>query len=114
MDNLRGLLGIKRMDRVPNTQIRKLCRVRKGPDERIEGVLWWFGHVERMERYRISKSVYVGECAGSHSAGRTRKRWIDTIKEYFSKQIRRMVQDRSEWWGFVRGNAWGIARGMNP
>ena len=24
MDNLRGLLGIRRMDRVPNAQIRKL------------------------------------------------------------------------------------------
>ena len=25
MDNLRGLLGIRRMDKVPNTRIRKLC-----------------------------------------------------------------------------------------
>ena len=25
MDNLRGLLGIRRMDRVPNAQIRELC-----------------------------------------------------------------------------------------
>ena len=37
----------------------------KGVDEKIdEGVLRWFGHVERME-YMISKRVYVGECAGS-------------------------------------------------
>ena len=41
MDNLRGLLGFKRMDRVPNARIRDLCRVKKGLDERIdEGVLW--------------------------------------------------------------------------
>ena len=41
MDNLRGLLGIRRMDRVPNAWIRELCRVKKGLDERIdEGVLW--------------------------------------------------------------------------
>ena len=40
MDNLRGLLGIRRMDRVPNTRIRKLCRVKKSLDERIdEGML---------------------------------------------------------------------------
>ena len=51
MDNLGGLLGIRRMDRVPNTCIRELCRVTKRVDERIdEGVLWWFGHVERMAR----------------------------------------------------------------
>ena len=30
------------------------------------------------------------------------------------KQTRRMVHDRSKWQGFVRGNAWGIARVMNP
>ena len=40
MDNLRGLLGIRRIDRVPNTRIRKLCGVTKGVDKRIyEGVL---------------------------------------------------------------------------
>ena len=30
MDNLRGLLGIRRMAKVPNVQIRKMCRVREG------------------------------------------------------------------------------------
>ena len=60
------MLGIRRMDRVPNGQIRELCRVRKGLDERIdEGILRWFGHVKRMERDRIAKRVYVGECAGN-------------------------------------------------
>ena len=61
----------------------------------------------------------VGEC-GSHSVDRARKRWIDTVKDCLRKrdldvrQARRMLQDRSEWRGFVRGNAWGIAQGMNP
>ena len=72
-----------------------------------------------MERDRIAKRVFVGECAGSLSVGRSRKRWIDTVKECLKKrgleirQARRIVQDRSEWRGFVRGNAWGVARGMN-
>ena len=44
IDNLRGLLGIRRMDRVPNARIRELCRVKKGLEERIdEGVLRWRG-----------------------------------------------------------------------
>ena len=43
------------MDRVPNARIRELSGVKKGLDERIdEGVLGWFGHVERMERDRIA------------------------------------------------------------
>ena len=45
-DYLRGLLGIRRMNRFPNAQIRELCGVRKDLDERIdEGILRWFGHV---------------------------------------------------------------------
>ena len=40
MDNLRGFLGIRRMDRVPNGRIRGLCEVKNGLDERIdEGML---------------------------------------------------------------------------
>ena len=45
-----------------------------------EGVFRWFGHVERMERDRIAKRVYVEECAGSCSVGRPRKGRIDTVK----------------------------------
>ena len=42
----------------------------KGVDERIEeDVLWWFGHVERMERDRIAKRAYVGVCVGSRPVG---------------------------------------------
>ena len=66
MENLRGLLGIMRMDKVPNARIRKLCGVMKGADEKIdEGVLQRFGHVERMENDRIAKRAW--ECAGSRS-----------------------------------------------
>ena len=44
MDNLRGLLGIRRMDKVLNALIRQLSRVTKSVDKKIdEGVLWWRG-----------------------------------------------------------------------
>ena len=43
MDNLRGFLGIRMMDKVPNARIRELCGVTKGLVERIDkGVLLWF------------------------------------------------------------------------
>ena len=35
MDNLRGLFGIRRMNRVSNIRIRDLCRVVKGLLKRI-------------------------------------------------------------------------------
>ena len=63
MDNLRGLLGIRRMDRVPNARVREFCGVKKGRNESIdEGVLRWFGHLERSERDRIAKSLCRRVC----------------------------------------------------
>ena len=95
--------------------------MKKGVDENIdEGVLRWFSHAERMENDRIVKRDYVGECAGSRSLGRPRKRWIDTVKDCLKnrvlnvRQVSRMVHDKSVWRVFVRGNEWGVARGMNP
>ena len=89
--------------------------VTKGVDEKIkEGILRWFGHVERMENDRILKRFYVGECAVSHSVGRPRKRWIDIMKDCLKKrgldvrQARRMLHDRNIWFAFVRGNTWDL------
>ena len=70
IDNLRGFIGIRRMDKVPNAWIKELCRLKKGVDERIdEGVLRWFNHVERWSD-RIAKRIYFGESAGSRSVGK--------------------------------------------
>ena len=68
--------------------------------------------MERMERERgTGERVYVGECAGSRSVGRPWTRWIDTVNECLKKRCldvrkaRTMVQDKSDWRGFVRRNA---------
>ena len=49
IENYRGLLGIRRMNKLPNTRIKQLCGVAKDVEEKIdEDVLRWFSHVERM------------------------------------------------------------------
>ena len=77
--------------------------------------------MEIMERDRIAKRVYVGECVCSCLLGRLWKRWIDILKECLMKrgldikQEMRMFWGKIEWWGFARGNAWAVAqRGMSP
>ena len=56
-----------------------------------------------MENDSIAKKVYVGECTSSRSVCGPRKKLIDTVKDCIKKnnvrQARRMVYDRSEWWG---------------
>ena len=51
MDNLRGFLGIRRMDTLPYAQIRELWG---GVNE---SVLHWIGHIKRMENDRIAKRM---------------------------------------------------------
>ena len=75
------------MDKVPNARIRQFFGVTKVVEEKInEGVLRWFGHVERIENDRIAKRVYVAECAGSRLVDRLRKRRIDTVKNCLKKR----------------------------
>ena len=71
-----------------------------------------------MESDRIAKKVYVGEWDdGNCLVGSPRKRWIDTVEVRLRKrglnvrQSRRMVQDRCEWRGFVRGECMGRSPG---
>ena len=39
MDNIRGLLGTRRMDIVPNALMRELCGVTKGVNKRIDEIM---------------------------------------------------------------------------
>ena len=78
MDNLRGLLGIRRMDRALNAQIMEVVQ----SDERIdEGIFQWFNHVERVENDGLARRFYVGECAG-----KPWKRWVNTVKDCLRKR----------------------------
>ena len=82
MDNLRSLLGIRRIDIVPQAWVREPCRVTKGVIEKIDkSILQWFGHIERMGNDRIAKRVYVVGCMGSCLVGQLWKRWNDEVNE---------------------------------
>ena len=69
MDNLKDLLGIRRMDKVPNARITELCSDKREDEKIVESVLRWFGHDERIEKDRIARGVYVGDYMGICSLG---------------------------------------------
>src|SRR5678816_32877 len=122
MNNLRGVLGVRRIDKMRNERIRKLSGVKKGVNERINAsMLRWFGHVERMSDSRLVKRMYSGECAGNRPAWRPKKKWIESVKECLEErnvslaEAIRKVHNRSEWRGFVRGVVvTHLGQGMNP
>ena len=67
MDKI-SFLGIRRMDRVLNTQIRELCGMGKG---------WMKGLRKMFSIDRIVKRLYIGEFAGSSSASQPQKEEVD-------------------------------------
>ena len=65
-------------------------------------VLRWFGHVERMDEYRIATRVLMAEVSGGRVRGRPRLRWMDGVKVALGNRgmtvaaARQCAKDRKE------------------
>ena len=58
MKCLRSLVGLSRMDRVRNEEVRRRAGIeRELASREDQSVLRWFGHVQRMDDYRIPRRV---------------------------------------------------------
>jgi len=68
---------IKRQDKVPNTDVLRICDI-TGTEALLQAQLRWVGHVVRMPDIRIPKQVFYGE----QEAGRRLpvKRYKDSLK----------------------------------
>ena len=45
----------------------------------------WFGHVERMDEYRMARRVLMAEVSGGRERGRPRLGWMDGVKVALGK-----------------------------
>ena len=78
MNGLRNICGLRRIDRVPNVVIRRMCGKNVSVSKKIgQGVPRWFGLVERMGNERLLKRVYDSEVRGVRRRGRPRKSWMN-------------------------------------
>ena len=65
MKCLRSLVVVSRMDRVRNKEVRRRAGIEKELASRADQrVLRWFGHVERMDEYRMAGRVLMAEVSG--------------------------------------------------
>ena len=77
MGNLRSLLGIRRIDRIPKALDAESCEVKKRMDEIINKIVFhWFGHIEKNGRSRSPKRINEGKCTGISPVGRPKKKFI--------------------------------------
>ena len=69
------------MDRVRNGEVRRRAGIERVLESRADQkVLIWFGHVERMDEYRMARRVLMAEVSGGRVRGRPRLGWIDGVK----------------------------------
>ena len=73
MKCLRSLVGLSLMDRVRNEEVCRRAGIERELASRAyQRVLRWFGHVERMDEYRMARSVLMAEVSGGRVRGRPR------------------------------------------
>ena len=68
------------MDRVRNEEARRRAGIERELASRDQSVLRWFGHVERMDEYRMARRVLMSEVSGGRVRGRPRLIWMDGVK----------------------------------
>ena len=81
MKCLRSLVGVSRMDRVRNEEVRRRAGIERELASRAyQRVLRWFGNVERMDEYRMARRVLMAEVSGGRVRERPRLGWMDGVK----------------------------------
>ena len=106
---LRSLVGVSRMDRVRNEEVRRRAGIGRELASRAnQRVLRWFRHVERMDEYRIARRVSMAEVSGGWVRGRPRLGWMDGVKVALDNRgmtveaARQCAKDRKAWRTLVR------------
>ena len=66
---------------VANEEVRRRAGIEMELVSRADQrVLRWFGHVERMDDYRMARRVLMAEVSGGRVRARPRLGWIDGVK----------------------------------
>ena len=78
---LRSLVGVSRMDRIRNEEVRRRAGIeRELASPADQRVLRWFGHVERMDEYHMARRVLMAVVSGGQLRGRPKLGWMDGVK----------------------------------
>ena len=108
MKCLRSLVGVSRMHRVRNEEVRRRAGIEMELASRADlRVLRWFGHVERMDDYRMARRVLMAQVSGGRVQGRPRLSWMDGVKVALGNRgmtveaTRQCTKDRKEWRALV-------------
>ena len=104
MKCFRSLVGVSRIYRVMNEEVRRKAGIERELASRADQrVLRWFGHVERMDEYLMTRRVLMADVSGMRVRGRPRLGWLDGVKVALGNRgmtvevARQCAKDRKEW-----------------
>ena len=104
MKCFRSLVGVSRMDRVRNEEVRRRAGIERELESRADQrVLRCFGQVERMNEYRMTRRVLMAGVSGGRVRGRLRLGWMDGAKVALGSRgmtveaARQCAKDQKEW-----------------
>ena len=84
----RSLVGVSRLDRVRTEEVRRRAGIEIELASRADQrVLRWFGHVERMDEYRLARRVLMAEVSDGRVRGRPRLAWMDGVKVALGSRV---------------------------
>ena len=88
MKCLRNLVGVSsQIDRVRNEEVRRRAGIERELASRADQrVVRCFGHVKRMDKYRMARRVLMAEVSGGRVRGRPRLGWMDCVNVAFGKR----------------------------
>ena len=96
------------MDRVRNEEVRRRAGIEMELASRADHrILRCFGHVERMDDYRMARRVLMAEVSAGRVRGRLRLGWMDGVKVALINRVmaveaaRQCAKDRKEWRALV-------------
>ena len=96
------------MDRVRNEEVRMRAGIERELASRVDQrVLRWFGHVERMDDYRMARRVLMTEVRRDGYEGEARLAWMDGVKVALGNRgmtveaARQCAKDQKEWRSLV-------------
>ena len=108
MSCLRKILGVSRLQRIRNEDIRKRLGMKETIIDKIRTRrLRWYGHVNRMKSNRLPYKALYTYKEGKRGRGRPRKKWTDNIKEDLERYQMtiidgmRLTTEKDKWKSFV-------------
>lgn len=107
MKYLRGTLGVTRLDRRRNEDIRQELGTTAVKNFIEERQLGWWGHLQRLEEGRQVKRIWEARVKIKRGRGRPRESWDDTIARILQKrgkqvqEARRLARNKKQWTRFV-------------